>query len=330
MLSWQVDQRRPIEENPLKLSETELDLQPDEILVDVTCCGVCRTDLHVIEGDLPVHLSPVTPGHEVVGSVAKTFNSSKYKVGQKVGIAWLQSTCLTCKYCRAGKENLCSNPIFTGYDVNGGYATQIAAKTQFIYEIPESFEDKFFAPLLCSGIIGYRAFKLAHPEPASTLGIYGFGASAHIIAQIAIKLGYDIYVITRSEKGQQLAKQLGASYVGSPSSKVPNVMDNALVFAPAGEIAAHALQYTDRGGKVVMAGIYATDLPSMNYSTHLFYEKSLTSATANTYIDGQELITLASRLNVKPIIEEFSFSDVPTALRYLKEGKLKAAAVIIN
>jgi len=331
MLCWQVDLRAPIEDSPLKLVEKNLEPAQDEVLVEVNCCGVCRTDLHVVEGDLPAHKSPVTPGHEVVGTIISAPKDSPFAKGQKVGIAWVQQTCKSCKYCRAKKENLCLKPTFTGYDVDGGYAQQIVTKTDYLYEISTNLADKYIAPLLCSGIIGYRAFKLLAPSAGSIIGIYGFGASAHLTAQLAIKLGFEIYAFSRSEKGRSLAQSLGATFVADPSQKPPKPIDNALVFAPSGEIASYALRSIDRGGKVVIAGIYSSAIPELNYDSQLFYEKVLTTATANTYQDAKEFLTLAERLEIKPIIQEYQLEkDAQKALYDLKHNKINGAGVLIR
>lgn len=330
MLAWWVKEPAPIRKQPLVLGERE-DPRPvtGELLIRVHVCGICRTDLHLAEGDLPPRKAGVVPGHEAVGTVLETGGgSSSFTVGQRVGVAWLGGTCGTCSYCRRGKENLCLAPTFTGWDRDGGYADMMTANEDFVYPVPPVFTDEQAAPLLCSGIIGYRALKRAALPPGGRLGIYGFGGSAHITAQIAIGQGASVYVMTRSEEAQALARSLGAAYAGGTLDRPPVPLDSAILFAPAGDLVPVALRSLDRGGTLAIAGIHLTDIPTLNYGKELFYERQIRSVTANTRADGAELLALAAEMTLTPTTTLYDFQRADQALDDLANDRITGAAVL--
>jgi propanol-preferring alcohol dehydrogenase len=292
----------------------------NEVLIDVEVCGVCRTDLHVLEGDLPLAKNPIIPGHQVIGRRRDT--------GERVGVAWLWSACGTCHWCATGRENLCDRPTFTGYHRDGGYAEQIVANEDFLYPIPDDLDAERTAPLLCAGIIGYRAFKRSGAGPGCRLGLYGFGASAHIVIQIARHLGCRVFVMTRGEKHQRLAASLGAEWVGGAFDAPPEPLDAAILFAPAGEIVPAALAALDKAGTLASAGIHLSDIPSLQYQHHIFYEKTLTSVTANTREDGRELLRLAAEIPLQTSVEVFPLDQARDALIQLKTDGIQGAAVL--
>ena len=298
----------PIDSSPLQLVELPVpEPGSGEVLIRVEVCGVCRTDLHVVEGDLPPHRSGVVPGHEVVGRVERLGPSStRYQIGDRVGAAWLYASDEVCPYCRRGDENLCDGPLFTGYDVNGGYAEYIVAREAFVYPIPEGVSSREAAPFLCAGIIGYRALRRSAVGKGEPLGLYGFGASAHIVLQIARYWGCEVYVCTRGESHQELARQMGATWVGPANSTPPKKLRSSILFAPAGELVPVALAALDKGGTLVLAGIYMTPIPEMDYQQHLFNERNLRSVTANTRRDGEELLQLVAEIPLHTHTQEFS------------------------
>ncbi|MEM4409136.1 MAG: zinc-dependent alcohol dehydrogenase family protein [Candidatus Caldarchaeum sp.] len=313
--------RAPIEERPLVLLDVEDPILAEgKVLVDVEYCGVCRTDLHVIEGDLPVAKEPIIPGHQVVGFRRDTC--------ERVGVAWLHRTCGVCRFCLRGNENLCEMPTFTGYHVDGGFAETLAVYPDFIYPLPEGLSGLQAAPLLCAGIIGYRAFKRSRAEEGSRLGLYGFGSSAHIVIQIAKHKGCEVFVMTRGEKHRQLARELGATWVGDAYEPPPTLLDCAIVFAPVGELVPRALESLDRGGVLACAGIYMSDIPSLDYERHLFQERTLTSVTANTRRDGVELLKLAVEIPIETHVEEFPLAEANEALLRLKRDGIQGSAVL--
>ncbi|MDF2575698.1 MAG: zinc-binding alcohol dehydrogenase family protein [Agromyces sp.] len=302
-----------------------------EILVRVMACGVCRTDLHVRDGDLPQHRSPVVPGHEVVGIVEAVGDGvSTFAAGDRAGIAWLRSTCGGCRWCRRGAENLCAESRYTGWDADGGYAEYAVAPAAYAYRLPGSAElpDEQVAPLLCAGIIGYRALRRATVPPGGRLGIYGFGASAHITAQIAIAQGAEVHVLTREPAARALALELGASSAGAADAAPPVPLDAAILFAPAGELVPVALAALDRNGTLAVAGIHLSDIPRLDYQEHLFREKTLTSVTSNTRADGEELLRLAARLGVRATVTPYPFERADAALRDLADDRVHGAAVL--
>jgi alcohol dehydrogenase, propanol-preferring len=301
----------------------------DEVLIRVECCAVCRTDLHVVEGELPPRRDRVVPGHQVVGRVSRRGSrAERFPVGARVGVAWLHRTCGTCAYCRRGDENLCEHPAFTGYDVDGGFAEYVAAPEAFLYPVPEEVPAEQITPLLCAGIIGYRALRRSEVRPGEPLGLYGFGASAHIVIQIARHWGCDVYVCTRGGRHADLARELGARWVGPAEEPVPVPLRSAILFAPAGELVPPALAALDRGGTLALAGIYLSDIPPLNYERHLFFERNLRSVTANTREDGRALLRLAAEVPLVTHVEEFPLEAVNEALCRLKHDQIRGAAVL--
>ncbi len=300
------------------------------MLVAVSACGVCRTDLHVAEGDLPVHRANVVPGHEIVGHVLKLgLGAGRFAIGERVGVAWLASTCGVCRFCRRGAENLCREARFTGWDLDGGYAEAAVVDERFAYRLPHDLPDDQAAPLLCAGIIGYRALKAADVPPGGRLGLYGFGGSAHVTAQIAIAQGAEVYVATRSEEARILASRLGAAWVGEAAEQPPVPLDSAILFAPAGELVLPALAALDRGGTLAVAGIHLTAIPSLHYQSHLFQERRLRSVTANTRQDGEELLQLARRLGVHATTQPYPLERADEALSDLANDRITGAGLLV-
>ncbi len=300
-----------------------------EIVVRVQACGVCRTDLHLADGELRAKAPLRIPGHEVVGEVAEVGErASRFRVGDRVGIAWLRGTCGVCRACRAGRENLCRAAEFTGWDADGGYAAYASIAEAFAYPLPGDVPSTAVAPLLCSGIIGYRALKRANIPPGGRLGIYGFGASAHLTAQLALSQGVEVHVLTRGEAARRLALELGASSAGGPADAPPVPLDGAILFAPAGELVPVALAALDQGGTLAVAGIHLSDVPALDYQRHLFRERTLTSVTANTRADGDEFLRMAGALGITPRLSTYAFEDADRALTDLAQGEVTGAAVL--
>ncbi len=320
----------PIETNPLSAIEVPVpEPRAGEILIRVLTCGVCRTDLHVAEGDLPPRLPRVIPGHEIVGVVERCGDGCKrFRAGNRVGIAWLRETCGACLYCRRERENLCPNARFTGYDHDGGYAEAAIAREDFVYPIPASLGDEEAAPLLCAGIIGYRAIKRASVQPGSTVGLYGFGGSAHIAIQVLRHWGCRVLVMSRGDKHRELAQSLGADWIGEARERPPRLLDAAILFAPAGDLVLPALEALDRGGILAIAGIYLSPIPQLDYERHLFYEKELRSVTANTRLDGEEFMKVAGEIPIRTHTAAFGLGEANVALNMLKHDELKGAAVL--
>jgi alcohol dehydrogenase, propanol-preferring len=325
-----VQNRAPVEERPLKLVDLAMpEPQTGEVLIRVEVCGICRTDLHVVEGELPVHRNPVIPGHQVVGEIVRSGPGvTRFQVGDRVGVAWLFSSCGACPYCRRGDENLCISPRFTGYDVDGGYAEYIVAPEAFIYPLRPGIPGHQAAPLLCAGIIGYRALHRSGIRKGERLGLYGFGASAHVVIQIARYWRCEVYVATRGERHRRLALELGATWVGEATDRPPQKLNAAILFAPVGELVPVALEALDKGGTLALAGIYMTDIPSLNYEKHLFYERSIRSVTANTRKDGEELLRLALEIPIKTRTELFDLEQANDALYRLKHDGIQGAGVL--
>ncbi|MBO0730512.1 MAG: zinc-dependent alcohol dehydrogenase family protein, partial [Acidimicrobiaceae bacterium] len=302
---------------------------PGQVRVQVSVCGVCRTDLHLTEGDLPPHRPGTVPGHEVVGRVERVGpDCDRFTVGQRVGVAWLASTCGRCRFCRTGRENLCVAPTFTGWDVDGGYAEELVADERYVYALPDAFDDDHAAPLLCAGIIGWRALKRAALPPGGRLGIYGYGASAHLVAQVAVAQGATVHVMTRSADAQRLALELGASSAGGATDAPPEPLDSAILFAPVGTLVPVALAALDRGGTLAVAGIYLSDIPVLRYDEHLFQEKQLRSVTANTRADGEEWLAVAARIGLRPHTTLYPMEAADRALVDLAADRVNGAAVI--
>jgi propanol-preferring alcohol dehydrogenase len=330
MRAWVVSKPGPIGQSPLALVERPVPVPgPGEILVRVRACGVCRTDLHLAEGELPPRHRAVVPGHEVVGEVVQLGEGAdRFRMGDSVGIAWLRHTCGTCRWCRSGRENLCLESRYTGWDADGGYAEFASVPEAFAYRLPPTFSDQQVAPLLCAGIIGYRSLLRAQLPPAGRLGIYGFGASAHLTAQVAIAQGAEVHVLTRGKEARELATQLGAASAGGPHDRAPVPLDSAIIFAPAGELVPLALESLGPGGTLALAGIHMSDIPTLDYQRHLFEERTLCSVTSNTRRDGEEFLVLAERLRVQVTTTPVAFEHADLALRDLAEGRVRGAAVL--
>jgi alcohol dehydrogenase, propanol-preferring len=325
-----IERTGPIETHPLVRAELPIPAPaPNEILVRVKVCGVCRTDLHVAEGDLPPKQPRIIPGHEIVGVVERLGVSCKRFVpGDRVGIVWLRETCGICAYCRRGAENLCPDARFTGWDHDGGYAEWAIVREDFAYPLPPALGDEETAPLLCAGIIGYRAIKRAEVQPGATVGLYGFGGSAHIAIQVLKYWGCRVFVMSRGGRHQQLAEELGAAWTGDANERPPAPLDAAILFAPAGNLVLPAMEALDRGGILAIAGIYLTPIPTLDYDRHLFNEKELRSVTANTRVDGNELLRLATAIPIRTHTVPMTLENANLALQMLKHDELKGAAVL--
>ena len=319
-----------IEGNPLQMVEMEKPtIKSGQILVKVKVCGICHTDLHTVEGELEPVKKPLVPGHQVVGVVEEIgADVTRLGKGDRVGMAWLHSTCGKCKYCQRGRENLCESARFTGYHVDGGYAQYSVVSQDFAYPIPEGFSDEQAAPLLCAGIIGYRALRLSEIKPKGTLGLYGFGASAHVAIQVAIHWGCEVLVFTRSKDHQKLAKDLGAVWTGTSKDEAPRKLDSAIIFAPAGELVLDALEALDRGGTIALAGIYMTPIPRMDYAKHLYWERTVRSVANSTRKDGEELLKLAAEIPIRTTTTRFPLKDANRVLQLLKRSKIDGAGVL--
>ena len=320
----------PIDSNPLIEKEVPIpELNENEILIRIKTCGICRTDLHIIEGEIPTKKLPLIPGHQIVGVVEKVGDRvSIHKKGDRVGVTWLYWTCGTCKYCKRGLENLCEKALFTGYSVDGGYAEYIKVHERYAFNIPENYSDVEAAPLLCAGVIGYRAFSLCKLKERSKLGLYGFGSSAHIVLQIAKLFEHEVYVFTRSYEHQRLAEELGAVWVGSPKDRPNTKLDAAIIFAPAGWIVKEALRVLDKGGRLVLAGIYMSPIPQLEYEL-LYYEKEIKSVANCTRKDIIEFLRIASKAKLKIKTQTFKLSEANEALKMLKYKGLKASGVLV-
>jgi propanol-preferring alcohol dehydrogenase len=400
----------PVESAPLEL----LDLPtpepgPGEVRIRVHCCAICRTDLHVIEGDLPPQKLPLIPGHQIVGTVDKlgeeegggrraelvplpqsycrvpdnplaasqalpTGNNlrepalARLQLGQRVGVAWLRHTCGVCRFCTSGRENLCESARFTGYHADGGYAEYAVAPADFVYELPESASDKHLplplgegrgegyadscrehpltltlsqrergsvalsdveaAPLLCSGIIGYRALRRCNLRPGGKLALYGFGSSAHVVIQIALHRGCEVYVVTRGESHRELARRMGAVWVGENARQMPVKVDSAIIFAPAGELVLPALESLNKGGTLSLAGIYMTPIPQMDYGRYVFYERDIHSVTCNTREDGRDLLAEAAAIPIRPHTAVYPLAEANRALQDLKSDRISGTGVL--
>ncbi|MQY37631.1 putative alcohol dehydrogenase AdhA [Streptomyces sp. RB17] len=332
MRAWSVVRPGPVDGHPLRLVERPVPVPgADELLVRVRACGVCRTDLHVAEGDLPVHRAGVTPGHEVVGEVVGAGATVRdFAVGDRVGVAWLRRTDGVCAYCARGAENLCPRSEYTGWDADGGYAAYTTVPADFAYRLPGALDDVAAAPLLCAGIIGFRALRRTGLPKGGRLGLYGFGGSAHLCAQVALAEGATVHVITREPAARRLALELGAASARDLHEAPPEPLDAAILFAPAGELVPVALRALDRGGVLALAGIHLTDVPPLHYATELFYEKELRSVTSNTRADGREFLALAARHGVRATTHAYPLSQAPRALGDLKAGRFDGAAVLVD
>ncbi|MCU4184465.1 zinc-dependent alcohol dehydrogenase family protein [Acidiferrimicrobium sp. IK] len=330
MRAWEVTRPGPIDTGPLRMVERPVpEPGPGQVLIRVAACGVCRTDLHLSEGDLPPHRERTVPGHEVVGHVERLGPGCvRLRPAQRVGAAWLAKSCGRCRFCVAERENLCVEPVFTGWDVDGGFADYMVAEEAFVYELPDAFDDRSAAPLLCAGIIGYRALQRAELPAGGRLGLWGFGGSAHLTAQVAMAEGATVHVITRSAEDQALARALGAASVGPSSAAPPEPLDSAILFAPAGDLVPAALEALDRGGTLAVAGIHLSEIPPLDYQRHLFQERTLRSVTANTRADGRDFLAVAERIGIRPTTTIYPFEAVDRALADLAGDRFNGAAVI--
>ena len=320
----------PIDQDPLQLVDLPVpEPGPEDVLLRIKVCGVCHTDLHTVEGELPEVKLPIIPGHQVVGTVEKMGEkASRFKEGERVGVAWLYSSCTRCEYCTRENDNLCESARFTGYHVNGGYTEYMVIPEKFAYVIPAVFSDEEAAPLLCAGIIGYRALRLSEIKPGQRLGLYGFGASAHVAIQVAVHWGCQVHVFTRSEEHRKLAEKLGAVWTGTSKDDPPTKMDSSIIFAPAGELVLDALRVLDKGGTVALAGIYMTPILEMDYMKYLYHERTLRSVANATRQDGEELLKIAAEIPIRMTTQAFSLEEANKALNLLKEGKINGAAVL--
>ena len=319
-----------IDSSPLALREMAVpEPGPGEVRLEVRCCAICRTDLHVIEGELPREKLPIIPGHQIVGVVDKVGEGcSDIREGERVGVAWLRHTCGQCLFCIRGQENLCESSRYTGYHADGGYAEYAIAPEAFVYTIPDAFGDTDAAPLLCGGIIGYRALKRANVPEGGRLALYGFGSSAHVVMQIAKHRGYSVYVVSRGEEHLELARAMGADWAGNDAADMPEKADSAIIFAPAGRLVPVALEMLEKGGTLALAGIYMTDVPALSYEKHVFYERDIHSVTANTREDGRQLLEEAAEIPIRPRITVYSIEDANRALQDLKNGTLSGTGIL--
>ncbi|HOW85333.1 MAG TPA: zinc-dependent alcohol dehydrogenase family protein [Candidatus Aminicenantes bacterium] len=315
---------------PLELRDVPVPaVGPEDILIKVRCCGVCHTDLHVAMKELSDAQLPLVPGHEVIGVVERAGERARrFAVGQRVGVAWLRSACGVCRFCLSGRENLCESARFNGYHADGGYAEYMAVGESFAYAVPERFGDAEAAPLMCAGIVGYRALRLSGLGPDGVLGLYGFGGSAHIAIQVARRRGARVFVFTRSARHQELARELGADWVGTAGDEPPARLTSAIIFAPAGHLYLEALRVLDRGGTVVSAGIHMTPIPEMDYDRYLYHERRMLSVANATRRDGEELLDIAAEIPVRTTVRTYPLEAANEALDDLASGRLDAAAVL--
>jgi propanol-preferring alcohol dehydrogenase len=318
------------EEKPLELRELPVpEAGPEDILIKIKCCGVCHTDLHIVEHELPEARLPLVPGHEVIGTVAGMGKKAgRFKAGQRIGAAWLRSTCGKCRFCLSGRENLCESARFNGYHADGGYAEYMIVGEKYAYAVPDGFSDEKAAPLLCAGIVGYRALVLSEIGRGGVLGLYGFGGSAHIAIQVAKHRGAKVFVFTRSAKHQQLARELGADWVGTAKDEPPAKLTSAILFAPVGGLYIDALRVMDRGGTVVSAGIHMSPIPELDYDRYLYHERKMISVANATRQDGEDLLKLAAKIPIRTTVQTYPLEAANEALRDLRAGQLSAAAVL--
>jgi propanol-preferring alcohol dehydrogenase len=329
MKAYLLDAPARVESNPLRFADApDPDPGAGQILVRVHACGVCRTDLHVVEGELAPRKSPVIPGHQVVGTVERNGpGASRFAIGARVGVAWLHRTDGTCEYCRSGRENLCEHAEFTGWTVDGGYAELVVAPEDFAYALPDGFPDLHVAPLLCAGIIGFRTLRLSAVEPGGSLAMYGFGAAAHVAIQVARHWNIRVFAITRHPRHQQRARDLGAVWAGGSDDMPPEKVDGALIFAPAGELVIGALQALKRGGTVALGGIHMSPIPELDYSL-LYHERVVRSVANNTRRDGEDFLKVAAEIPIHTEIQEYPLRDANQALNDLKNDAIRGAAVL--
>lgn len=331
MHAWRVTTPAPVSSTPLRYDPVPVPLPgAGEVLLRVVACGVCRTDLHVCEGDLPVHREHVTPGHEIVGEIVEIGRGTEsvFRLGDRVGVPWLRSTCGRCDYCRRGAENLCPCSTYTGWDADGGYAEYVVAPAAYTLALPVGYDADELAPLLCAGIIGYRALRRAELPEGGRLGLYGFGGSAHLVAQVALHRGATVHVMTREPDARRLALDLGATSATDAYGSPPEPLDAAIIFAPVGDLVPVALSALDRGGILALAGIHMSDTPPLDYRRHLFHERQIRSVEANTRDDAVEFLAFAGEHRLQVTTRRYHLDDALTALRDLKAGRFSGAAVL--
>ena len=327
MRALAVHAQAPSETAPLVLADRAVPSPGSgEVLVRVTACGICRTDLHVVEGDLPLVVSPIVPGHQIIGRVVR--DGARFRAGDRIGLAWLRGTCGVCGFCTTGRENLCERARFTGWHEDGGFADQATVPEAFAYELPPALGDVEAAPLLCAGIIGYRALRLSAVAPGGRLGIYGFGSSASVTIQVARARACEVFVCTREPAHRDLARSLGAAWVGATTEPMPRPVDGAIIFAPAGELVPVALRNLARGGTLALAGIHMSQIPPLDYA-ELFDERRITTVTANTRADGEELLAEAARIPIRPTVTPFPLEEANRALLALKRGLFSGSGVLV-
>lgn len=330
MKAMQLHQPRPVDESPLV--ETELETPqpgPQQLRLKIHTCGVCHTDLHIVEGDLELPRLPTIPGHEIVGVVDEIGSEvTLHRVGDRLGVPWLYETCGECRYCRADKENLCQNIRFTGLHVDGGFAEYIIVDEKFCYAIPDIYSDAEAAPLLCAGVVGYRSLRLSRVEPGQRLGLYGFGASAHLIIQIARHWDCEVFVFTRSQEHRKLARSLGAAWVGGAEDDPGALMDSSIIYAPAGWLVPEALRVLDRGGTLALGGIHMSDIPEMPYNL-LWHERTIQSVANSTRQDAIDFLAVAGEVPLQTELTRFPLAEANEALRRLKHSEINGAAVLV-
>ncbi len=319
----------PVDSNPLRFGDyPDPTVGPGEVLVRVQACGVCRTDLHVVEGELEQRKSPLAPGHQVVGVVERCGpGATRFQEGARVGVPWLHHTCGVCEFCRTGRENLCERAVFTGWMVDGGYAEYVAAHQDFVYALPEGASELHVAPLLCAGIIGFRTLRVSGVQPGGTLGMYGFGAAAHVAIQVARHWNIQVYAFSRDAQHRDLARELGAVWFGGSFDEPPAKLDAALIFAPAGELVIAALRVLKRGGTVALGGIHMSPIPALDYNL-LYHERVVRSVANNTLRDGEDFLRLAAEIPIRTEVREFPLAEANQALLALKQDAIRGAAVL--
>lgn len=325
-----LEQQQLLEKHPLKMKDVRCPEPKDnEIRIKVNTCGACRTDLHIVEGELPAHRMPVIVGHQIVGKVDKLGkNAHQFCLDDRVGVPWLYKTCRKCKYCKSGRENLCDDAMFTGYDVDGGFAEYTVVEEDFAYSLPDNYSDVEVAPLLCGGVIGYQAFQKTGLKTSGKLGLFGFGSSAHIVIQVAIHLGLEVYVVSRTQQELDLAKKLGAKWVGHIDEDMGTLLDAGIVFAPSGELLVESLRKLDKGGRIVSAGIYTTPLPGFDYSL-IYPEKCLTTIAHTTRKNINSFLRIASEFKIKTQINKYALTDANQSLLNIKHSKVSGSSVLV-
>ena len=330
MKAMLLDRPAPIEQKPLRRVDISLpEPGTGEILIKVGACGVCHTDLHTAEGDLPLPVLPMVPGHQVVGRVEKAGpNAHRFRTQDRVGVTWFFAGCGSCNFCVEGRENLCSNALFTGYHVNGGYAEYMVVPEESAFPISELFSDADATPLLCGGVIGYRALRLSEIKPGQRLGLYGFGNSAHVVIQVAVKMDCRVHVFTRSSRHQKLAEELGAAWVGTAEEASPEPLDAAIIFAPVGALVPQALRALDKGGTLALAGITMSRIPEFDYGL-IYGERTMRSVANTTRRDAAELLRVAAEIPIRTVVDTFPLEEANTVLRMMKESALQAGATLI-